>query len=309
MEKNSLDDLFEFAEETESVYDKKKVLLIDGHNLAYRTVFSAVNQMPGDNEKFLFWKHLMVKSLFALVKKFEATSVVLAFDDYRSFGKKWRKEIYPDYKFKRKDARDKSIVNFEKFFKVFNTFIDELQETFENMYVMMVEGCEADDIIAVLSKEVYTDREVVIISSDGDMTQLTQYSNVSQFDPIKQKMLKPLNPIRDLEIKILMGDKSDNIPGIKPKCGKVTAEKIIVNGTLEDLLKDPIIKENYLRNLKLINLNYIPEDIKKDVKNSHENYPVKSINKNTIIEFFVGNNMLKLMDDWQNDSKYIKALE
>ncbi len=306
MEKNSLEDLFEFA--PEPVVVNRKVLLVDGHNLAYRTVFSAVNQMPSDNDQFVFWKHIMIKVLFAMIRKFEPQHVVLTFDDYKHDVLSWRKEIYNDYKFKRKDARDKSIVDFKKFFGVFNDFIEEVKETFPNIRTIMVDGCEGDDIIAVLAKEVFNDKEVIILSTDGDMNQLTQYPWINQYDPLKKKIIKAINPVRDLQLKIIMGDKSDNIPAIKPKCGKVTAEKIIVNQLLDDLLEDPKIKENYFRNLKLIDFNYIPQSIQDLVKKSYENLEVKSINKDRLMKFFVENSMLKMMDQWQTDSKYVKVL-
>jgi DNA polymerase-1 len=307
MIKTSLHELFEFDEPTQEQVNKHKpILLIDGHNLAYRTVFSAINQVPTDNDKFIFWKHLMISSIFNMAKKFEPSKMVLAFDGYREMT--WRKKIYPEYKAHRKQARDKSIVDFDKFYPVFNELIVELKSIFTNIYTMKIDGTEGDDIIAILSTKKFADHKIVIVSSDKDMNQLLTNDNIQQYDPIKNRMVESLNPKRNLLIKVIAGDPSDNIKSIKPKVGVKTAEKMINEGIEETILKNKDMKKNYLMNLKIIDFEYIPEDITKLILDCYESYKISNINSNELLKFFTRNRMTKNMNDWQVYGPYIKSL-
>ena len=125
MNKSTLTELFT-QEDQERFEQKAKTLLFDGHNLAYRTLFSAIFMNPEDNEKFFFWRHLFMNSLFNTIKRFEPERVVLAFDTKGS----WRYGHFDGYKANRRGARDKAVVDFEKFFPVFEDFRNDLKKTF-----------------------------------------------------------------------------------------------------------------------------------------------------------------------------------
>jgi 5'-3' exonuclease len=307
MIKTSLHELFEFDEPTqEQLNQHKPILLIDGHNLAYRTVFSAINQVPTDNDKFIFWKHLMISSIFNMSKRFDACKMVLAFDGYREMT--WRKKIYPEYKAHRKQARDKSIVDFDKFYPVFNELIEEIKKIFPNIYTMKIDGTEGDDIIAILSTKKFADQKIIIVSSDKDMNQLLTNDNIQQYDPIKNRMVEVMNPKRNLLIKVISGDPSDNIKPIRPKVGVKTAEKMINEGIDESIMKDENMKKNYLMNLKIIDFQYIPTEITKLIIDSYDSYKISNINTNELLKFFTRNRMTKNMNDWQVYGEYIKAL-
>ena len=92
-----------FIEREAGDLDGERVLIIDAHNLIYRTVHVANFSAPED-EDFEYWKYLMINSLFASIKRFEPTKVVYALDGYRS----WRKNEYTEYKAHRKLDRNKS---------------------------------------------------------------------------------------------------------------------------------------------------------------------------------------------------------
>lgn len=306
MIKSNLHEMFDFEEDENVIDNNKPILLIDGHNLAYRTVFSSINQVPTDNEQFYFWKHLMISSLFSLVKRFDPCKIILTFDGYKD--KSWRKQIYPEYKSQRKAIRDKSIIDFNKFYPVFNELIEEIKTVFTTIYTMKIDGCEGDDIIAVLSKEVFKDKKIIIISSDGDMNQLLSNKNINQFNPIKNKMVENINIKQNLLLKVISGDTSDNIKAIKPKCGIKTAQKIINEG-LDEYIKDKQTKENYERNLKLIDFNYIPKEISRLIINCYNEYKINNIDTNILLRFFTKNKMTKNIQDWQQYGNYIKALK
>jgi len=305
MEKNCLADLFD-VEDQKILESKPKntVLIFDAHNLAYRTLFSAIFSNPEDNEKFLFWKHLFMNSLFNSIAQFKATKVILAYDTKPS----WRYTVYKDYKANRKEAREKAVVDFDKFFPIFNDFQIQIEDVFSKIYSLSVDNCEADDIIASLCKDTFKNDDVVIISSDGDMNQLLT-KNIRQYDPIRKKFVECINPQKELSVKLLTGDKGDNIPPVKKHVGAVTAEKILSNGLDTFLNENEEIRQNYIRNKQLIDFNFIPEEIRKNIINKYNQYKLVDMESKKILNFFVSNRLTKLMQSWEAFSDNIKSLE
>lgn len=269
---------------------EKKMLIFDVHNLAYRTLHIAYFQAPED-EDFLYWKYLMINSIFTAIKQFDPTRVIMAFDAKRS----WRKDIYQNYKAQRKEARSKSKIDFELFYKALDSFIESFKIIFSNFYCLKIEHCEADDIIAIIS-QMDDDYKKVIISMDSDLIQLLRYKNVKIYSPIKKEFVVCLNPKLSLELKILTGDKSDNIPGVKSKCGEKTALKIIDNG-LDIFLQNEEFKQNYQRNKQLIDFEFIPQNIINTITEEYNNYEIKKINQLQVWQWLLTNKMQKFADD------------
>lgn len=296
--------LFElFGEEFKA---QKNVLIIDLHNLAYRCVFSSIHVSPEDGEHFYLWKHMVLNSIFNSIKKFKPNTVVLAVDRKGN----WRYNIYEQYKSNRKDNREKSVVDFDKFYPIFNEFVEDIKKTFTNIYTLCIDNCEADDIIAILSKFIFNESNLTIISSDKDMSQLLINRNIKQFDAMNNKFIESINPKKDLDIKILTGDKSDTIPPVRKKVGVKTAEKILNEG-LDTFLNKPEnseLKINWERNKQLIDFNFIPNYIKESIINTYNQYPLKAIESMNIMPFFVRNKLNKIMSDWQGMSSYVKEL-
>ena len=137
--------------------------------------------------------------------------------------RKKRRELYPEYKAKRKPA-DQSI------YDGINLFKNLLKYAPKNVYRAEIPYTEADDVIAHLVKnELSSCKEIDIISTDKDLTQLLTYPNV------KTLANPPCEPKYIRLYKTLVGDNSDNIKGI-PGFGKSAWEK------LPDLLKDEFIR-------------------------------------------------------------------
>ena len=136
---------------------------------------------------------------------------------------------------------------------------------------------EADDCLAILSKRLlksFPDANITIITSDMDYLQLAN-DNIQLYD-LKYKKLTERkssfnNAEKDLFVKILTGDKSDNIKGVFKKCGPKTACKYFDNKELfeEKLNSVEGAMERYLLNKKIIDFNEIPEEL---VKNFLEEY-------------------------------------
>lgn len=288
--------------------EPEDILLIDGYNLIFRTIFIADQQNSKfgfeEDTTFSYWKYLFVKSLFNLVSTFKPTKVIVAMDARNT----WRKDYYSEYKAHRKAARDDSGIDFEAFFPILEIFYIDLKETLSNIMWLRTNRCEGDDIIAVASKH-FTDK-MKIISTDKDLNQLLKRKNVKQYDPIKKKFIESVNPLVDLEVKILMGDKGDNIPAIRPKIGPATAASILTKGTLQELLEsDPIIHENYIRNTTLIDLEKIPQDIQDDIITDINSYTLKRLDGKKFFNFAIKHRLSALLDTLQETKLLLGDLD
>ena len=86
-------------------------LMVDWHNMMYRTLYIAYKNMLIDDD-YGAWKHLMTNTLLSTIQKFSPTKVVIAIDS-----NSWRKKYFPEYKAHRKDARKASLINYDEFYK------------------------------------------------------------------------------------------------------------------------------------------------------------------------------------------------
>lgn len=128
---------------------------------------------------------------------------------------------------------------------------------------------EADDCIAISVKHLlkkYPDCNIYIITSDRDYLQLNAH-NVNLYNlaykNIAENKSSTGNPKTDLEIKIIMGDTSDNIPSVFPKCGPKTALKCIDDPEFfkKKMANNPDYYKQYELNKQLINFDYIPQEL------------------------------------------------
>jgi 5'-3' exonuclease len=313
------------------IIDKEeKVLLLDSHNAIFRTLYTASTQNYKhglEDNTFSFFKYLYIQNILKLIEHFNPTKVIIAMDSKMN----WRKDVYKEYKAQRKAARDSSKIDFEKFFPILDDFLKDLKETFSNMYFMNLDKCEGDDIIAVTSKH-FSEQSIpsVIVSTDRDMYQLQRYKNIKQFDPMKRKFAISINPITELECKIITGDKGDNIPAIKPKCGPVTAaalmkkDYILEISELEHKINEGIILEsnlskeelesrehykNYLRNRELIDFEYIPNHIKTLILNELNTYTLKRYNSRKMLNLIVKHRLGSFLDNIQEIASALEKLD
>jgi len=224
--------------------------------------------------------------------------------------KLWRKQIYKEYKAHRKEARDKSTIDFIAFFKVLDAFMPQMKEAFTNFHLLKIDECEADDIIAILTKEKFKQSEkVTIISTDKDFIQLLNQRNVDLYNPIKKANVKSINPAKDLQIKILMGDVSDNIPSVRKGTGPKKALKILTEGLDNYLNSCQDIKDAYERKRSIIDFTLIPQRIKDLVINGYETYPISDYNAMKIWSFLQKNRLNKLADDLNRVGPFLRRVK
>ena len=180
----------------------------------------------------------------------------------------WRNELFPEYKKSRKVNNEIG----EFFIHTYNNIIHKYN-------YISVDKCEADDIIGVLTKELYKDNKIYIITGDMDYLQLLYNENIQIYD-LKYKSFreKSIGYKDDLLKKIVLGDSSDNIPSIHKKLGAKTVEKYLNNREqLENKLKDPLINQQFMLNKKLIDMDLIPSNF---IKNILQIFKEKKYNNN-----------------------------
>jgi len=224
-------------------------------------------------------RHMILNSVRMYQKKYapEYGELVLCTDASHT----WRKDFYPLYKANRKKNRDASDLDWGQLFATLQIIKEELRDNFPYRY-MYVEQCEADDIIAIITK--HATEPVMIISGDKDFQQLHKYDYVKQWSPNVNKLIHCEDPDRFLKEHILTGDKSDGIPNILSN-DNCFAEGIrqtpLRKGVKDSYLRMSIQNDdkyyrNYLRNQTLIDLEFIPQEIEDNILEEYSNTaPVK----------------------------------
>ena len=220
--------------------------------------------------------------------------------------KNWRKEVYPQYKHKRKDARKESKMDWNEVFRIMNMVKEEIKENFPYK-VVEVDEVEADDMVGVLcdyTQEFGQYEEVMIISGDKDFAQLQKYKNINQYSPITRKYIKEATPRKQLMELILKGDTADGVPNV------LSGDNVFVDGErqtplrqkkIDELTNDPKalgeeVYRNYLRNKKLIDLTETPEPLKEKIIYNYEQQD-KTGNKNKVFPYLVEKRCRRLLED------------
>ena len=213
------------------------------------------------NNKFKDKYELMFsKGIEKHIKKYNITDILWVQDD--STENVWRTKIFPEYK----QGRDESKCKSENVFSyTFNTFLPKYFKE-NKLKNIKVSGAEADDIIAITTKYLTKKKyNCIVVTSDTDFIQLIN-DNVTLVDLKLKEIESKISPKVDLELKIIKGDKSDNIPSIKNRIGEKTALNYINNKPLfEKLLEDNNINEQYKKNRLLIDFDYIPKELENKI--------------------------------------------
>lgn len=221
-------------------------LIVDGNNLLHRTFWVASMK---HNKSIVSPIYLFLISLKKLVKDLSADDIIITWDHKLIKDQvNYRRLLCVDYKGNRDRTGRDDMYKQEK-------HIRDIVETL-GVRNILPGVLEADDIIYWLCKKVVGNK--IIASADSDLHQLID-SNTSVYDFNKKLEITPSN-FKDvtgyesvdeyMQIKSLVGDKSDNISGL-PRVGVKTARKILSDG-ISTLTEEQ--KEIYNRNTKLINL-------------------------------------------------------
>ncbi|HFI0453350.1 TPA: DNA polymerase I [Streptococcus suis] len=236
---------------------KNKLLLIDGSSVAFRAFFALYNQIDrfknanGLHTNAIYGFNLMLDHM---MKRIEPTHILVAFDAGKTT---FRTEMYADYKAGRAKTPDEFREQFP--------FIRQMLDAMGVKHYELAQY-EADDIIGTLDKMAErTDIpfDVTIVSGDKDLIQLTDENTVveiskkgvaefEEFTPAYLMEKMGITPAQFIDLKALMGDKSDNIPGVT-KIGEKTGLKLLMeHGSLDgiyeniDSMKASKMKENLI---------------------------------------------------------------
>jgi 5'-3' exonuclease len=264
----------------------KRILFLDFNNLTIRGLLQDPTMFSNPNPEFSQHKHVLLGMIFSNIEKFEPDEVICAVDDQRN----WRKKVYSEYKANRKEKRDKDVFPWDKYYEHINSFTEGIKQNFPLKF-LQVPYAEADDTIAVLANH-FTDSSNIIVTTDSDYIQLLHRKNNRIWNPLKKVWLDDKDPLKTLHIKIISGDGGDNVPGIKPRVGPKTAIKLIDTGNLETLLKEDEYRLAYERNRRLIDWNYIPDALKKEILRRYDTLPpLNDFNSMNVLRFFIEHGM------------------
>ncbi len=214
----------------------KKIILVDGNNLLFRSFYATAYQgVIMRNSKGFPTNALygFINMMNKIIKEEEPSYILVAFDK----GKTFRHDKYDEYKAGRIEMPDELRVQFPKAKEVLDAF---------GIKHFEIDNYEADDIIGTLARIVDEEDEFIatIVSSDKDLLQLIS-------DEVTVKLLKQsghimmdrdefmrtyqVEPARMVDLKALMGDASDHIPGVKGIGEKTAISLLSKYGSLDNL--------------------------------------------------------------------------
>ncbi len=259
------------------------------------------NHTNADIEEDLL-RHMVLNSVRAYNVKFkhEFGEMIIACDA----GNNWRRQIFPYYKANRRKNREKSEINWTSVFESLNKVRDELKDYFPYR-VLRVDGAEADDIIGTLAQTYgNTNEKILILSGDKDFVQLQAYMNVQQFDPVQKKWRKTNDVDKFMKEHIMRGDTGDGVPNFLSADDTFVVgarQKPISQKKLDQWLDadpkefcDENMLRGYLRNQQLVDLNFIPPDIKKEVLVQYEQQAGKGRDK--LFNYFIEHRLKLLLE-------------
>ncbi|MCI3919598.1 5'-3' exonuclease [Paenibacillus sp. TRM 82003] len=216
----------------------KKLLLVDGMAVLFRAYFASAyggyvrKTKTGVPVNAI---HGFCRYLFDVVRTYEPSHVAVCWD---MSSKTFRTERYAAYKGNRPEAPDDLIPQFELVKEVVDSF------GIPNVGVL---GFEADDCIGTIARRYGENTDVLILTGDHDLLQLVServkvvmlkkgFGNYAVYDGETLYAEKQLTPAQVIDLKGLIGDSSDNYPGVKG-IGEKTAIKLLAEyGTIEGIL-------------------------------------------------------------------------
>jgi len=252
----------------------RPLILIDGSNFTFwrynatKAWWSHSKQGPVEEcridhplfcEKYT--KHFQ-DTVAKIHKKFKTTDLIWCQDTPRK--KLWRMDIDLEYKGTRDDQRCPEIGPVFEY--TYGTLLSK-----NNSLTISSESAEADDCVGTIChyiRDTQPTRKVIIISNDTDFLQLVD-EHIKLFKPSKltEVPLKCESGQKYLQLKVILGDKSDNIPKIFAGCGPKKAEELVTDPDAFDrhIRNHPERWQRYQHNLNLICFHQIPTEIKEDI--------------------------------------------
>ena len=274
------------------------MIIIDYNQLCIANLMKQIGNTSNLEEGLV--RHMVLNSIRAISKKFRNHGDIVIACDGPTY---WRREVFPQYKQHRKKDREKSGHDWSAIFTILHKIREEISTNMPYK-VIRVEGAEADDIIATLTKKYCPHESVVIVSSDKDFVQLHVSKNVKQWSPILGKFVATDTPMRDKLEHILQGDRGDGIPnalsaddsfvtGQRQK--PIQQKKILewIEMSYEDLSKNEQLAHGFARNKMLIDFDNIPSAISQAIVAQYESITPKP--RAAMINYFMASKLTNLI--------------
>ncbi len=211
--------------------EKKPLILVDGSSYLYRA-FHALPALMNSKNFPTGAIYGMINMLKRLIADYQPDHMAVIFD---AKGKTFRDDLYPDYKATRQEMPSDLIRQIEPLHRLIRAL---------GIPLIMVEGVEADDVIGTLATRATQDKmDTVISTGDKDLAQLVN-SHVTLINTMTNTLLNPdsvkekfgVPPELIVDYLTLVGDTSDNIPGV-PQVGPKTAAKWLQEyGSLDNIV-------------------------------------------------------------------------
>lgn len=285
-----------------------KFLIIDGNSLMYRAYFALPDLMnsEGLHTNAIYGFSMM---LLKLLDEEKPDYIAVAFDKKAPT---FRHKEYSAYKGTRQSMPEELIEQVDILKDVINAF---------NIKTIEIEGFEADDIIGTVSKIAYENgMKVLIVTGDRDALQLVSdgvkvkicKKGITQMEEYDEKAVidrYEVTPNQFVDLKGLMGDKSDNIPGV-PNIGEKTAIKLIKEfGSIENVLMNTDklkgkIRENIENNTEMAILSKKLATIERNIPIEIDlsEYQLRDYDKERLIDLFEKLEFSSLIDGLKKDA-------
>ena len=251
--------------------ENRKLVLIDGHSILNRAFYGVPNlsNAQGFHTNAIYG---FLNILFKILEEEKPDYLAVAFDVHAPT---FRHQLYEDYKGTRKPMPDE-----------LREQVPVMKDVLRAMNIVIIEqaGLEADDILGTLAKRAASeDIQVSLVSGDRDLLQISDKlikiripktkqgrTEIEDYYPEDVERTYQVTPEQFIDLKALMGDTSDNIPGV-PKVGEKTASELMVQyGSLENIyahveeISKKSIRESLIENRALADLSKILATIKTD---------------------------------------------
>lgn len=262
-----------------AVQTNEKLFLIDGYALAYRSYFAFINNplinSRGENTSAIFG---FVRTLLQITDSEKPDYLGVVFDTPEPT---FRHETYPEYKATRERMPEEMSDQLPKLREVLEAF---------RIPILEVPGYEADDVIATLAeKALSAGISAYLVTSDKDLMQLvddsiriynlkrrTDEAEILDVAGVREKF--GVAPAQIVDYLALVGDSSDNVPGV-PKIGKKTAQELLAKfGTLEKIL-DHVAK---------IQKKSIRESLEQNVEQARLSRKLVTLDRNAPVDLDLG---------------------
>lgn len=241
------------------------LILVDGSSYLFRA-YHALPPLTNSKGKPTGAIYGVINMLRRLLNEYQPTDVGIIFDPK---GGSFRHQLYPDYKANRKKMPEELSEQIEPLFEIIRAM---------GLPLLIIENVEADDVIGTLSQRATQQkREVIISTGDKDMAQLVNTHvtlintmNDTKLDIVGVKEKFGVMPEQMIDYLTLMGDTSDNVPGVMGVGPKTAAKWLNEYGSLENMIQhaDKIsgkVGENFRAFIPQIPLTRILLTIKHDV--------------------------------------------